>query len=175
MSKRDAVPDDVESDESPADDEAELIEKVQSMRLGVRSRGFYTDLMNRIESSYLARHSGRKLRWAYAPEERRDFSQITKWRAYGYTPVSYTEAGIEPFAGKSSESVRIGDTILMSIDADSHKALKAAIDRDAKDELKRVKREYYASVAALRVGKHKGRPIGDAVIGIEEHGVTLPE
>ena len=142
----------------------------------VRARGRVSSLMDQLGELYRSQHEGRDCRWVYAPSHKPELSNVMSRRAQGYVEVTFTELpeatdlmrGLGP-----DDAVRVGDVILMSIEAELRDIFKQELQEDALEQGKRVERSYYDEISKLEDmgpdGKaHRSTPRGSVDISVKE-------
>lgn len=139
----------------------------------VRSRGQVSQALERFAEMYRNNYPERDVRYVYDPTHKPELSGIMGRQALGYQIVTYGELGLvdEKEGVAEDQTVRVGDLVLMSVDKDTKQALRDEREELARDQMKKVNREFYHEVeeeARKRTPRdHSGpgsRPIGRAVI-----------
>jgi hypothetical protein len=112
----------------------------------VRSAGKVNNVMNMLGEKYRELVPDRDCRWVYAPIHKPELSNVMSRLAQGYVPVLIKDLplakGLMPGL-KPSDEVRVGDTVLMSIEAEVREIFKEELHQDALEQGKRVEREYF--------------------------------
>ena len=155
----------------------ETEKKAPSIR--VRAKGRISGLLDQLGASYRERFPDRDCRWVYAPTHKPELSNTLSRRASGYVDVCIVdlpEAG-DLMPGLSPDDVvRVGDVVLMSIEAELRKIFADEAHEDAMEQGKRVEREYHEGIDRLgdEAGKDSRghryvRPRGHASVEVKEH------
>ena len=141
----------------------------------VRARGRVSAIMDQLGATYRELNPERDCRWVYAPTHKPELSNVLSRRAQGYTEVTLKELpDAEPLMRglSSDDAVRVGDTILMSIEAELREIFKEELHSDAMEQGERVQRSYYEAQEQLEEQgsgrQHRGAARGSANIEIRE-------
>ena len=117
--------------------------------VSVRARGRVNATLNELGRLYKERNIDRDCRWVYAPTHKPDLSNVFGRKAQGYVEVTIGELpeaeALMP--GLSSDDVvRVGDVILMSIEAEVREQFKKDLHNAAEEQSKQVGRKFYESL-----------------------------
>ena len=135
-------------------------EEKEPPRITARTRGLYHDLLQGTLEEFERKNPGKKGRWVRLPEDKHDNSQLLRRRAMGYEIVSASDAGIESRHGETGDMVRVGDVVLMAIDAKIRDQIEAELAFDAREEVRRVQNQFYQDVEGQTAGNHQGHATG---------------
>lgn len=134
-----------------------------------RSRGQISGALERYAGLYRRQYPDREVRYVYDPEHKPELSGILARQASGYEIVTNGEIEATGRGLKADDPVRVGDLVLMSIPKEEKEREEAYRHSQAKEQLKRVDRDFYHEVgeagnSAQKPG-HKGppmRPVGSS-------------
>jgi hypothetical protein len=150
----------------------------------VKSAGRVSRRLEVLAKMYLRTRPDKAVRFVYSPEHKPELSNVTSRHIDGYRMVYVKDLGDdvgEMLPGmKPKDPVRVGDVVMMSIDADVRQELLAELDQAAAGELDRVEEEFHGAVKdmELEVGmrdEYKARPRGRSLTEIVEREVDVPE
>lgn len=137
----------------------------------VRSAGQISQALEGYAAKYRENYPNRAVRYVYDPTHKPELSNVLGRQAMGYELVKYRELELDSDSVDDDAVVRVGDLVLMSIDADTKQALVEEREGWAKDQMKQVQRKFYNEVeeaAEKRTPSHHSgpaaRPLGRAVI-----------
>lgn len=145
----------------------------------VRGQGKVNRKLKTLADAFLKNHEGMDVRFVYHPQHKPDLSNVISRQADGYRLVKMEELGEDIVAvlpGVTGEDlVRVGDVVMMAIDADVRAAIQADNDRRAADELSRVEQEFHHNISEIPVAQqeHQMRPRGRSLIEEVEREVDV--
>lgn len=141
----------------------------------VSSRGQVSQALERLAAMYREQFPEREVRYVYDPTHKPELSGVMGREASGYELVYYRELG-EGVKEDPEKVVRVGDLVLMSIEADKKQALRDERAEWARSRAEAVQRKFYeeAQIAAKSgtPSHHSGpaiRAIGSAKIEEKVH------
>lgn len=136
-----------------------------------KKAGHVGQTLEGIALLYKQKHPDREVCWVYSPLHRGELSNVMTKRSQGYIPVMVKDVGtLDGF--KSSDQMRVGDLVLMSVEKEIHEKLEAEVKERADEQLNQIEQEYYENIGALdaREGAEpRMRPAGRAVIEERDH------
>ncbi len=150
----------------------------------VKSGGRVSRRLEVIAEIYLRTRPNKAVRFVYSPEHKPELSNVTSRHIDGYRTVYVKDLGDdvgEMMPGiKSEDPVRVGDVIMMSIDAEIRQEIQDDLDQAATGELSRVEEEFHHAVEdmTLKTGmrdEYKSRPRGRSLTEVVEREVDVPE
>ena len=151
--------------------------KKKGAGIHVRARGRVSAIMDQLGAIYRAANPDRDCRWVYAPTHKPELSNVLSRRAQGYIEVRFKDLpDAEPLMRGlgPDDAVRVGDTILMSIEAELRQIFKDDLHAHALEQGERVQRSYYERQEELAETsgsgrKHKGVARGSVSIQERTH------
>jgi hypothetical protein len=147
-------------------------EKVPSIT--VKARGRINSVLDQLGALYRGRNPDRDCRWVYAPTHKPELSNVLGRRASGYVEVRLVDLpeakdlmqGLNP-----DDVVRVGDLVLMSIEAELREIYKKEAHDTAAEQGSRVGRKYYESL----MNEERAGPDGKAHKATGKGAVTIEE
>lgn len=140
----------------------------------VKARGRINSVLDQLGAIYKSKNSDRDCRWVYAPTHKPELSNVLGRRASGYIEVTLKDLpeakdlmhGLNP-----DDVVRVGDLVLMSIEADLRAAYKKEAHNIAMEQSDRVGRAYYEKLMSEERAGPGGtvhKATGKGSVSIEE-------
>lgn len=139
----------------------------------VRARGRLASITDELARLYREANPERDCRWVYAPTHKPELANVLTRRAQGYQEVTVNELpeAKDLMTGASpDDAVRIGDVILMSIEAEVREIYKEELYQLAKEQGEQVQTQYYEKIAeesqksSISGRKHKAAAKGSVKI-----------
>jgi len=150
----------------------------------VRSGGKVGQRLKMLADMYIKLNPEDDVRFVYSPEHKPELSNVTSRHIDGYRLVYVKDLGndvAEMLPGmKAEEPVRVGDVVMMSIEAEIRQEIQAGLDNAAAEEMSRVQEEFYEAIdeVKLRSGmrdEYKARPRGTTTTEHVEREVDVPD
>lgn len=147
----------------------------------VKSGGRTNRRIEDLTNLYKRKNPGKSVRWVYDPQHKPDLSNLLSRQVDGFRLVLVKDLGEElALPGmKPDEPVRVGDTVMMSVDEAETRKMRAELDKAAADEMTRVEQEFSSAIeeiTATKSGKtYSPRPLGRSVMEEVEREVEGPE
>ena len=140
----------------------------------VKARGRINSVLDQLGQLYRERNLDRDCRWVYAPTHKPELSNVLGRRASGYIEVTLKDLpeakdlmqGLNP-----DDVVRVGDLVLMSIEAELREIFKKEAHDAAAEQGSRVGRAYYEKLMEEERAGPDGkvhRATGKGAVTIEE-------
>lgn len=145
----------------------ETKERAPAARVGGR-KGKTNRQLQLLSDMFKARSEGQATRWVYSPTHKPELSNVVSRQVDGYRIVRNDELGEDYVASlpglKPDEPVRVGDVILMCIEAHKQKEFQDELDARAMEDMQRVEEEFRQNIEDMAVPnmreEHRARPRG---------------
>ncbi len=150
----------------------------------VKSAGKVNRRLEILAEMYIKTHEGKDVRWVYSPIHKPELSNVVYRQADKYELVFVRDLGKDVAVYlpgmENDDLIRVGDVVMMSIDAEIRRGYQEDLDKAAEGEYARVEEEFYGTVDEIQLAKgmrqeYKVRPMGRSVTEAVEQEVDGPE
>ncbi len=129
--------------------------KAKAPHTRVKSRGKVSQRLEILANMYLETRPKEAVRWVFSPEHKPDLSNVVNRQIDGYRLTYVRDLGDKDTVAflpgmKPSDLVRVGDVVMMAIDAAIQQEIREDLDGAAAEERTRVEQEFYHAVDEMQ-------------------------